>query len=427
MEPVWLAAIVMLCCLMLKTPVFISMMVGSGTYFVLMPSVAVQIAVQRFTSGLESVPLLAAPFFICAGVFMNYCGITSRIMNLCTILTGRLPGGLAQVNILLSTLMGGLCGSNVADAAMEAKILVPEMEKQGLPKPFSTVVTAFSSVITPLIPPGVGMILYGTLASVSVGRLFMSGISVGLFVCLCLLLLTLFLSKRNNYRPYRTQKVTVREFFATLCGAALPLCLPIIIIGGIRIGMFTPTEAGAVAVVYSVILGVCYRELKLKELIAALKETAQTTGAIMLIVGAAAVFAWIMTKEQVPQRVTLWLMEVMSNKYWFLIAVNLFLLVVGMFIEGTAATIILVPLLAPVAAEFQIDAIQFAFVFIFNLSIGAITPPMGTLMFVTCSITGCKTRDFLKASIPYFALFLFVLACITFIPVLTTGILSLLY
>jgi tripartite ATP-independent transporter DctM subunit len=310
---------------------------------------------------------------------------------------------------------------------MESKILVPEMEKQGLPKAFSTVVTAFSSVITPLIPPGVGMILYGTMASVSVGKLFMSGITVGLFVCLCLLVLTLVLSIRNNYRPYRTEKTTLKEFFTALSEAALPLCLPLIIIGGIRIGMFTPTEAGAVAVVYSVILGVFYRELKLKDLIAALRETAQTTGAIMLIVGAAAVFAWIMTKEQVPQRVTVWLMETMSNEYWFLIAVNVFLLIVGMFIEGTAATIILVPLLAPVAAGFQIDAIQFAFVFIFNLSIGAITPPMGTLMFVTCSITGCKTKDFLRASIPYFALFLFVLACITFIPIITTGIQILLY
>ncbi|MGI6030032.1 MAG: TRAP transporter large permease [Eubacteriales bacterium] len=427
MNAVCVAAVVLLVSLFSKIPVFVSIMLGSISYFFLVPEVSMQIVVQRFTSGLESVPLLAAPFFICAGVFMNYCGVTTRIMHFCTVLTGRMSGGLAQVNVLMSTLMGGLCGSNIADAAMEAKILVPEMEKQGLPKPFSTVVTAFSAVITPLIPPGVLMILYGALASVSIGQLFISGISVGLITCVCLMVLTAVISKKNGYRPYRTEKATVRDFMQAFTKALLPLCLPIIIIGGIRIGVFTPTEAGAIAVAYALFLGIYYRELSWDDFVAGIKEAVITTGAIELIIGAASVFAWILTKEQVPQKISEWMLLTISNKYLFLLLVNLFLLVVGMFIEGTAAAIVLVPLLAPIAAAFQIDPIQFAFIFIFNFSIGAITPPMGTLMFVTCSVTKCKTKDFLKASVPYFAVFFFILAIITLVPLATTGILKLFY
>lgn len=427
MNSVAIAAIVLLICFLIKVPVFISIIIGSMTYFTLMPNVAMQIAVQRFTSGIESIPLLAVPFFICAGVFMNYCGVTSRIMRFCTVLTGRMSGGLAQVNILLSTLMGGLCGSNIADAAMEAKILVPEMEKQGLPKDFSTVVTAFSAVITPLIPPGIGMILYGALAGVSVGKLFICGISVGLITCAILMILTAVISKRKGYRPCRTEKVTPKEFFSALKSAFLPLCLPIIIIGGIRIGIFTPTEAGAVAVVYAIILGLIYGELKRKDFFSAIKETLISVGTIYLIVGAASVFAWILTKEQVPQHIASWMTVAVPNKFVFLILVNIFLLIAGMFMEAVALLILIVPLLAPIVTAFGIDPIQFAFIVLFNLSIGSITPPMGILMFVTCGITGCKTKDFLRASVPYFGVFLLILLIITFIPVATTGILQIFY
>jgi tripartite ATP-independent transporter DctM subunit len=421
------AAIVMLVCMFLKTPVFVSVLAGSVTYFSMTPEASAQLIAQRFTSGMESVPLLAVPFFICAGVFMNYSGITGRIMDFCAVVTGRMAGGLAQVNILLSTLMGGLSGSNIADAAMEAKMLVPEMEKNGLPKAFSTVVTAFSSIVTPLIPPGIQMIIYGTLSNVSIGKIFMAGISVGVLTCLVMMTGTMIISKKRGYKPLRTTGVSVSEICRSLTKASLPLCLPVIIIGGIRIGVFTPTEAGAVAVIYAVLLGLIYKDLNLKASFAAIKETVITTGSIALIIGSAAVFAWILTKERVPQTLTAMMTAGISNKYVFLIVVNLFLLIVGMFIEGTAATIVLTPLLAPVAAAFGINEVQFAFVFIFNLSIGCITPPMGVLMFVTCGITGCKTKDFLQESVPYFAMLLVVLLLVTFVPAVSIGIVDLLY
>lgn len=419
--------VIILVCFFLKVPIFISLVTGCAYYFFVTPNAALEILAQRLTSGIESMALLAVPFFVCAGVFMNYCGITSRIMNFCSVLTGRMCGGLAQVNILLSTLMGGLSGSNIADAAMEAKMLVPEMEKAGMSKSFSTVVTAFSSVITPLIPPGICMILYGTMAGVSIGKIFIAGIAIGLLTCVMLMVLTYWISKKRGYTPIRTQAVTGREFWEAFRQAFFPLCLPVIIIGGIRIGIFTPTEAGAVAIIYSVVLGMAYGNLKGKEAFAALKESVITTGSILPIVGAAAILSWILTKEQIPQTLSAMMVSSISNKYLFLIVVNVFLLLVGMFLEGTAATIILVPLLAPIAAQFGIDEIQFAFIYIFNLSIGAISPPMGTLMYVTCGITGCKTKDFLVESVPYFLLFLLELLVITFIPGATTWILDLLY
>lgn len=422
-----LAILVLLTSLFLKVPVFISLLSGSITYFVLTPRTNQMIMVQRFAAGLESVPLLAIPFFVCAGIFMNSSGVTARIMNFCNVVTARMWGGLAQVNILLSTLMGGLSGSNLADAAMQSKMVVPEMEKHGMSKPFSTVVTAFSSTITPLIPPGIGMILYGSIANVSIGRLFIAGISVGATLCIAMMVLTSLISRRLGYGPTRDAMPGIGEILTAFKPAFLPFCLPVIIIGGIRIGVFTPTEAGAVAVFYAGFLGLLYRELSLGKIIASIRETVIVTSTIMLIVGGASALAWVLTREQIPQNLTLWMINTIGNKYLFLILVNVFLLGVGMFIEGNAATVILVPLLAPIARAYQIDDIQFAFIFIFNMAVGAITPPMGTLMFVTCGITKCKIKDFLHEAIPYFVLMVFCLLLITFVPWLTTGFVRLLY
>ncbi|MEJ6468299.1 TRAP transporter large permease [Fusobacterium ulcerans] len=424
---VGLVGIVLLVFLFLKVPVFISILAGSVTYFILTPRVPQLIIAQRLVAGVESIPLLAIPFFVCAGVFMNHSGVTQRIMEFCGVLTGRMTGGLAQVNILLSTLMGGLSGSNLADAAMEAKMLVPEMEKKGFSKEFSSVVTATSAMITPLIPPGIGMILYGSIANVSIGKLFVAGLSVGAMLCIALMILVHFMSKKRGYKPLHEERIKMNEFLKALKGAVLPLCLPIIIIGGIRIGIFTPTEAGSVAIVYSLILGIVYRELTMKKFLDGIKETVITTSAIMLIVGAASALSWVLTKERVPQQLTDYIVEVISNKYMFLIIVNIFLIIVGMFIEGNAITIILVPLLAPIALKLNIDPIHFAMIFIFNVSIGTLSPPMGTLMFVTCGVTKCKIKNFIKEAVPFYILLLIVLGLLTFVPQFSTALVNMLY
>ena len=422
-----LASIVMLALLFLKVPVYIAVLGGSMVYFLLNPDINSIVFAQQAIVGTEKISLLAIPFFVCAGIFMNYTGVTKRIMNFCEVVTGRLPGGLAQVNVLLSTVMGGLSGSNIADAAMESKMLVPEMTKKGFSLEFSSVVTAASSMITPLISPGIAMILYGCIANVSIGKLFISGIGVGGLLCVTMMILVGIISKKRGYGNLSTEKMSWPRFWKVFRPAVLPLLLPVIIIGGIRIGVFTATEAGAVAIIYAVILGIIYREMKLTDLCRGLKETVCTTASIMLIVSAASVFSWILTKERIPQMLTEWMLATIHSRIVFLIVVNIFLLIVGMFIEGNASMIILVPLLAPIAASYGINEIQFAMIYIFNNAIGALSPPMGTLMFVTCSITKCKTADFIKEAVPFYILLVTNLLLLTWFEPFTTFLVNLFY
>ena len=424
---VGIMAIVLLALLFLKIPVFVAVLGASVIYFVMTPGINPAVFAQQAITGSESVTLLAIPFFVCAGVLMNYTGVTKRIMDFCSVLTGRMYGGLSQVNILLSTLMGGLSGSALADAAMEAKMLVPEMEAKGIGRAFSTVVTAASSMITPLIPPGIGLILYGCIANVSIGKLFIAGFGPGILLCATMMFMVSKISKKRGYLPLRKEKMTGSMFWTSFKPAILPLCLPIIIIGGIRIGIFTATEAGAVAILYAAFLGFIYHEMHIKDMIQGLKETVCTTASIMLIVSAASVFSWILTKERIPQALTAWMLANIHSKYVFLIVVNIFLLIVGMFIEGNASMIILVPLLAPIAAQYGINEIQFAMIYIFNNAIGALSPPMGTLMFVTCSITKCKTAAFIKEAVPFYILLIINLMLLTWVEPFTTFLVNLFY
>lgn len=422
-----ISSILLLILLFMKVPVFIAILGTSVSYFALHTELSSAILVQRVLAGSQSIPLLAIPFFVCAGVFMNYTGVTKRIVNFCESIVGNVVGGIGHVTVLVATLMGGLSGSNLADAAMEAKMLVPEMRKRGFSNAFASVLVATSAIITPLIPPGIAMIIYGSIANVSIGKLFVAGIGPGLILCVALMILVGFVSYKRGYKSNIKVDTSLKNIARTFKGAFLPLCLPVIIIGGIRIGAFTPTEAGAVAIVYSLILGIIYREMKLKDVITGLKETVLTSASIMLIIGAASAFAWVLTRERVPQYFTELFINHLNSSIIFLLFVNIFLLIVGMFIEGNAAMIILVPLLAPLAKHFGIDEIQFAMVVIFNFAIGALSPPMGTLMFVTCSITKCPMGTFIKEAVPFYILLVVCLLLLTFVPVFSTGLVNLVY
>lgn len=415
---VLIATIVMLVLIFLDVPIFASIFGGCIVYFTMNPTVNISMMAQRITSGIESTSLLACPFFIFAGVLFNYCGITERLMKFCNLVTGRIHGGLAQANILLSTIMGGMSGSNNADAAMEAKIMVPPMVEQGLPKNFSAVITAFSSLITPLIPPGICMILYGTLAGVSVGKIFTAGFAIGIIMCITMMAFTALYSRKKGYKPTREGKMQKGELWGSIKISWPCLVLPIIIIGSIRIGVCTPSEAGAVAVFYALILGICYRELNVKNFIASLKEGAVSIGSIMMIVAACSCYSWILTKEQVPQILTEVIMSAISSKIVFLLVVNVFMIVVGMFMEGASATIILAPLLAPIAASYGLDPVHFCMIVTVNLSIGVLTPPVGTVMYVTCAITDTDIGDFMKAGIPYYGYMIVMLLAVTYLPLL---------
>ena len=419
-----IAILVLLVTLFLKMPVFISILAASVVYFIFQPALPAQIMAQRVIAGIEVVPLLAIPFFVCAGIIMNYSGVTSRIMRFAEVVMRKIPGGLAQVNVSLSLFMGGLSGSNLADAAMSSKILVPEMEKRGFSKEFSSVVTAVSAIITSLIPPSIAMILYGSVANVSIGRLFIAGIVPGFFLCLSMMVLVGFISAKRKYSNEMLEDISFGEAFR---GAIIPLMLPIVLIGGIRFGVYTPTEAGAVFIVFAVALSVVYREFKLENLFKALQETVATTASIMLIVGAASAFAWILTRERIPQQLSELIVNNISNKFIFLIILNFFLLFVGMFVEGNASMIVLVPLFVPIARAYGINDIQFGIMFIFNMCIGTITPPIGTLTFITCGITKCKLVKFWKEAVPFYCLVFFILMLLTFVPVFTTALVDLLW
>ncbi|NCB15184.1 MAG: TRAP transporter large permease [Synergistales bacterium] len=403
--------------LFINAPVFVAILGSSIFYFVANDSLSWMMVVQRTISGLESIPLLAVPFFVMAGVFMNYTGITSRMIRFAEVLTGHMPGGLAQTNVVLSTLMGGLSGSSLADAAMQSKILVPEMEKRGYGKAFSSAVTGASALITPIIPPGIALIIYGFVGNVSIGRLFLAGVVPGVMTCLFMMVVVHFISKRRGYLPIYERRAGIREVFRAFREASWALFLPVVIVGGIRFGVFTPTEAGSIAILYALVLGtIVYREMTLKDLKTGLIETVTTTASIMLIIAAASSFAWILTWERVPQITANWVLSIVSSPGMFLLLINIFLLIVGMFIEGNAAMLVLIPIFMPMVKALGINEVHFGLVFIFNMAVGSLTPPMGTVMFTTCSITGAKIGDYIRESVPFYLVLLFCLLLITYVP-----------
>lgn len=429
MSPIALSAISLLVLLFLNVPVFAAILGACVAYGLANPGSGINamMAMQRVISGMQSVTMLAIPFFVATGALMNYCGITERMLKFCKVLTQHMYGGLGQVNIVLSTLMGGMSGSSLADAAMEAKLLVPDMRKAGYSNGFASAITAASSMITPLIPPGIAAIIYGSITGTSIGKLFVAGIGPAIILCVSMMIIVSKFSKKNGIPRLSEQKPTKEELWASFKPAILPLCLPIIIIGGIRLGIFTPTEAGAIAIFYALLLGIIYREIRLDNIWQCITDTVSTTAGIMLIVGAATCFSWILTWENVPQNMTTFLIGLCHNKYLFLLLVNIFLLCVGMFIEATAAQIVLAPMLAPVAVAFGIDPVQFGMVFIFNMAIGSLTPPMGNLMFVTCAATNCKTEDFIKDCRVFYVLLFAMLMLMSYVPVVTTILPDLIY
>jgi tripartite ATP-independent transporter DctM subunit len=343
------------------------------------------------------------------------------MLQLAKVLTGHHMGGMAQANVLLSTMMGGLSASNLADCAMLCKMLVPEMIKEGYGRTFATVVTATGSLITPIIPPGIALILYGYVADVSIGKMFLAGIVPGLLCCLSLMIAIRIVAGRRGYQPVREHGPRLGEFWSALKESSAALVLIVVIIGGIRFGIFTPTEAGAIAAAFVVFVGMAvYREMTVDHIRLALLETARSTAVIMLIIMSCSTFAWILSWEEIAQDVAAFITGVSQNPIVFLLFLNVMLLIFGMFLEGNAILIVLVPLLMPTVRALGIDPIQFGIVVILNLALGTLTPPMGTVMFLACSITGTPIRSFVREMWPLFLALMVVLLLATFIPPVAT-------
>lgn len=372
---------------------------------------------QKFITASSSFPLLAVPFFIMVGEIMNFSGISASLMKMADVLTGHMKGGLAQVNVVLSTMMGGISGSANADAAMQSKILVPEMEKRGYGRAFSTAITAASSSIAPVIPPGINLIIYALIARASVAKMFIGGYVPGIMMCAALMVTVYLISKRRGYKPTREKMSPPGDILRQLRESIWALLLPFGIILGIRFGIFTPTEAGAIAVLFCTVVGIFfYKKLKWKHFPIILKNTVYSTSSVILIIVAASVFGQYMAWERIPHELTKSLMAFSESPWLMLVVINVFLLLLGMFLEGGAVLIIVAPLLVPVIQNMGIDVIHFGLVLIVNIMIGGITPPFGSMMFTTCSITKVPVGDFMKEVWPFIIALIIVLIIVTYIP-----------
>lgn len=384
---------------------------------------------QKVMSSTQSFSMLAIPFFVMSGSIMNYGGISDKMMDFAEVITGQMKGGLAQVNVVLSMLMGGCSGSANADCAMQSQMLVPEMEKRGYSKAFSAAITAASSAATPVIPPGVNLIVYALIAQVSLGRVFAAGYVPGILMTVSMMITVAIIAHKRNYPTTRDHMASPKEILKQAFISFWGLMFPFGIIIGMRIGLFTPSEGGAVAVLYCLIVGkFIYKKLKLREhLIPILMDSISGTSSVVLIMVAANVFGYYMTWINLPKVVTAAMLSISSNKYIFLMITNFILLIMGMFLEGGAALMIITPLLLPVARQLGIDPIHFGLVAIVNIMIGGITPPFGSMMFTTCGITKCPISEFLKEVWPFIVCLFVVLIMCTFCPTLITIVPDLLY
>ncbi|MGI5172073.1 TRAP transporter large permease [Treponema sp. OMZ 840] len=400
----------------LDIPIGFALIGSSLFYFVFLNNtMPMNMVIQRFVTSIESFPYLAVPLFIMVGSVMNYSGISEQLMNMAEVLAGHMKGGLAQVNCILSALMGGISGSANADAAMESKILVPEMIKKGFSKPFAAAITAASSAVSPVIPPGTNLILYALIANVPVGDMFLAGYTPGILMTAALMIAVHIVSVKRGYAPSRERRATFKEIGKQSLKSIWALAIPFGIILGMRVGMFTPTEAGGIAVLFCFIVGFfIYKKLKLHHIPLILMETVKSTGAVMIIIASAKVFGYYLTLERIPQMITEMLMNFTSNPFILLMVINVLLLFIGMFIEGGAALVILAPLLVPAVKALGVDPLHFGVIFIVNIMIGGLTPPFGSMMFTVCSIVNVKLEEFLKEIWPFIIALLCVLLLVTY-------------
>ncbi|MBE6908633.1 MAG: TRAP transporter large permease [Ruminococcaceae bacterium] len=383
---------------------------------------------QKFITATQSFPFLAIPFFIMCGSIMNYSGMSAKLMAFADALTGHMKGGLAQINVLLSMLMGGCSGSANADAAMECKMLVPEMEKRGYGKGFSAAITAASSCITPIIPPGINLIVYGLIAGASVGKLFAAGYLPGFLMAVVLMITVSMIAGKRGYAPSREKRASAGEIGRQAVDSLWALLFPLGIIMGMRFGLFTPTEAGGIGVLYCFLVGkFIYKGLKKEHFIPIFKETVAGTCTVMLIIVAATLFGYYLNWENIPNMLLKAVSGLASNKYLILLLLNVVLLVAGMFLEGGAALIILAPLMVPLVKAAGIDLVHFGIVVNVNIMIGGLTPPFGSMMFTCVAITKCKMSEFIREVLPFIVALIVALLLITYIPAVSLLIPNLIY
>jgi tripartite ATP-independent transporter DctM subunit len=403
--------------ILLGMPVAFSIGIAGTLFFAQHLNLPFTIPIQLAISQTQNFALLAVPLFIMSGNFMNQSGITERLLRLSTVLTGHMRGGLAQVSIALATLMGGVSGSCIADAAMQTRILGPEMLKRGFSKGYSAGILSFGSLMTPIIPPGIGFILYGTVGQVSIGRLFAGGILPGIILWVSLAVTVSLTAKKRGYKPERPKGPSPREVVSATLGGIWAVLFPVMLLVGLRFGIFTPSEIGAFAVVYSFFIGVfAYRELGGKTFQEALEGSTIDVGAVMFLIALSGIFGYGIVWDRIPEQISNVMLGVSTNPYIVLILIVIFLLIAGCFVDGSVLIIMLTPIFLPIATELGFDPVHFGLVFIITITIGNFTPPVGSAMYAVCSILECDINDYTLESLPFLVTVSLVAAVLIFFP-----------
>ncbi|MBI9093862.1 MAG: TRAP transporter large permease [Sphaerochaeta sp.] len=411
--------------LALGIPVAVAVGVPSLMYVFSNPGFVNFVAIQRMVAGVNTYSLLAVPFFILAANLMNTGGVTTRIFDACRITMGRVKGGLAYVNILASVIFAGMSGAAIADAGGLGAIEIKAMREAQYDDRLTIGITASSSLIGPIIPPSMPMVVYGVVASTSIGRLFAAGLIPGLLMALSLVGMILLLLDRWNCP--RGKKTTLMEKFRANKRAFLSLLTPIIILGGIFSGYFTPTEAAAIACLYATILGLFYKDLDLRKFMQSVRESLVTSVQVLIIVAAAALFSNILAREQIPQKLMLIVEQSNMAPWMIILLINVLLLIVGLFMETIASINLLVPVLLPIMVSLGIDPVQFGIIIILNLVIGTLTPPFGTVLFVLSGVADVSVEKVAKSVIIFLPPLILVLALVNIFPQLSLWLPNLLF
>ncbi|MDD3917119.1 MAG: TRAP transporter large permease [Synergistaceae bacterium] len=408
-----LMTITFVVCFVMGIPLALVMGI-TGFAVILAMGVPLQLVAQRMFTGIDSFPLMAVPFFILAGDLMNRGGTTVRIIGFANSLVGHIRGGLAHACIVANMIFAGISGSAVADASAIGSIMIPSMEKNGYDLDFSAALNSAAATIGPIIPPSIIMVIYGVSVNVSVGGLFAAGFIPGIMLGLAMMIVVSRVSRKKNYAM--SEGFSGARVRKELKSSVWALMAPVIILGGILGGVFTPTEAAAVAVIYSFFVGkFVFREITWKDLPGILFQSGITTGAILLIISLANVFAWVIAANQIPVKLSSMFLSATSNPYVFLLIVNILLLIVGMFMETGAAIILLAPILAPIATQLGVHPLHFGFMMVLNLAIGMATPPVGVCLFVSCGITGLSLEKVSAAVMRFVLAEIAILALVTYV------------
>lgn len=374
------------------------------------------IVVQRMFTGADSIALIAIPLFMLAGELMFQGGMSKRLVNFADTLLGHFPSGLAMVSILACMFFAAITGSAIAATAAIGGIMIPLMKEKGYENTFSAPLLACGGSIGPIIPPSIPLLIYGVMANVSVGKLFIGGFIPGILMGIGLMIYSYIVGKKRNYTG-RDTRASLKEILASAKDALLALLMPVIIIGGIMSGKFTATESGAIAVFYAMVVGIfVYKELKVKQMFSVLVNCAKSTGQVLIVVAFASLFTWIITVNQIPQQISAYLSDSIDSKILLLLVINIILLIAGTFIDTTSALVIFAPLFIPLVQSFGVDLIHFGLIMAVNLTIGMCTPPLGVCLFVSGSIAKISLKQQMRDLLPMIAVLIVVLLIVTYFP-----------